>query len=92
MGSHSWYEKSSYCGFENLLVSSYKEGYFDIICPICGYSRWTEEKIPQAKDVELAKRTLTEMSTKERENLVELYHEENISLIVRLKGKLSNQE
>ncbi len=72
MGSHDWFEQCPYCGFENMLVSSYSGIYFDVICPICGYARWTEEKIPQAEDVELAKRTLRAMSAEEKENVIEL--------------------
>ena len=91
MGSHTWFEQCRYCGFEYMLVSSYSGIYSDVICPICGYARWTEEKIPNTEDVELVKRTLREMSTEERENVIELYHEENVPLIARLRGKPLNQ-
>ena len=91
MGLHSWHDECPYCGFENMLVSSYRDIYFDVICPVCGYSRWTEEKIPHAQDVELAKQMLKEMSGEERENVIELYHEENVSLIARLKDEPPKQ-
>ena len=70
-----------------MLVSSYRNIYFEVICPICGYARWTDEKIPNAEDVELAKRTISEMKVEEIENVIESYHEENVPLIARLKDE-----
>ena len=87
MASHNWFEECPYCGFEKMLVSSYRDIYFEVICPICGYARWTDEKIPNAEDVELAKRTISEMKVEEIENVVESYHEENVPLIARLKDE-----
>ncbi|MFQ6113823.1 MAG: hypothetical protein ACE5NG_07000, partial [bacterium] len=81
-----------YCGFENMLISSNGSTYFDVICPICGYARWTEEKIPKTVNIELATRILRKMSTEEKENVIESYYEENIPLIARLKDKSPNQD
>jgi len=55
MGFHNWSERCAYCGFENMSVSSDGGFYFEAKCPVCGYERWTEEKIPENADVELAK-------------------------------------
>ena len=46
MGFHNWSERCAYCGFENMSVSSDGGFYFEAKCPVCGYERWTEEKIP----------------------------------------------
>jgi hypothetical protein len=92
MSSHSWYDQCRFCGFENMLVSNYSGIYFEVICPICGYTRWTEERIPQVEDIELAKQRLREMNVEERENMIELYYEDNVSLISRLKYEPPNQE
>ncbi len=91
MGSHNWFDKCPYCGFENMLVSSNRDVYFEIVCPVCGYSRWTEENIPHVDDIELARRTIREMNDKEREGVIELYHEENVPLITRIKDKPPDQ-
>lgn len=85
MGSHVWVEKCPYCGFEEMIVSSYDSLYFKGICPICGYARWTEEKVPDNYDIELAKSKLAKMNAKEKHEAVELYHEEHVPLIARLK-------
>lgn len=92
MGSHVWAGQCPYCGFEEMIVSSYDSLYFEVSCQICGYSRWTEEKVPDNFDVELAKRALSEMGAKEKQKAVELYREDNIPLIARLKGKFLNEE
>lgn len=91
MGSHQWTEQCPYCGFENMLVSWYDSLYSNIACPVCGYARWTEEKIPPAEDIELAKRTIREMSMEEMERVTELFYEENTPLITRLKDKPPEQ-
>jgi len=91
MGFHNWFEQCPCCDFENMLVSSYRDIYFDVICPVCGYSRWTEEKIPQNEDIELAKETIREMNSEERESVIELYREKNVPLIDLQKDKPLNQ-
>jgi hypothetical protein len=68
-----------------MIVSSYDNSYFDVTCPICGYLRWTEERVPEIHDIELAKHKLAEMDAKERNKAIEQYYEDNISLIARLK-------
>ena len=91
MGSHTWEDRCPYCGFEKMCVSSYDSLHFEAICPICGYERWAEEKIPQTEDIELAMRTISEMNSEEKENVVESYHEKNVPLIVRLKDNPRNR-
>jgi len=87
MGSHIWVEQCLYCGFEEMVVSSYNSLYFEVSCPICGYARWTEEKVPDNHDIELAKHALDEMDDKEKQETVELYWDDRISLVARQKGK-----
>ena len=87
MGSHNWTQQCPYCGFEKMIVSTYGNFHFEIACPICGYGSWTEDKVPDNYDIELAKRKLTEMDTKEKEEATELYYEDNTPLITRLKRK-----
>jgi hypothetical protein len=70
-----------------MIVSSYDAIYFEAICPMCGYERWTEERIPDEQDVELVKRKLTEMNADEKQKAIELYYEDNIPFITRLKRK-----
>ena len=92
MGSHVWEEKCPCCGFEEMTVSSYDALYFEATCPICGYTRWMEEKVPDNYDVELAKRKLAEMDDEEKEEATELYHEDGIPFIARLKrAKIFNE-
>jgi len=69
------------------------DGYLNLemSCPICGYARWTEEKIPNAEDVEAAKLIIATISDEEKEKVVELYHEERVPHIVRLKDKYPNK-
>ncbi|MCL5074195.1 MAG: hypothetical protein M1136_00875 [Chloroflexi bacterium] len=86
MGSHVWAEQCPYCGFEDMIVSSYDSFYFEIACQICGYARWVEERVPDNHDVELAKRALSEMDAEEKQKAMQLYGEDNIPLIARLKG------
>jgi len=91
MSSHQWTDRCPYCGYENMLVSIQGSIYIDITCPICGYSLWTEEKTPHAKDIELAKQTLQKLSTEEKEGLVELFHEENVPFVTLLREKPRNK-
>jgi uncharacterized Zn finger protein (UPF0148 family) len=84
MGSHTWFSQCPHCGFEKMIVSSYDNSYFDAACPICGYSRWTEEKVPKTQDIELAKRTLSEMDNKQRDKALDQYYEDDIPVIARL--------
>lgn len=92
MGSHVWVEQCSYCGFEEMIVSSYNSLYFEVTCPICGYAKWTEERVPDNHDIELAKRELAEMGAEEKQKAMEQYCEDNIPLIARLEGKFPNEE
>ena len=92
MGSHTWTEQCPYCGFEEMMVSTYDTLDFEIICQICGYTKWPEQKAPDSSDVELAKRALSEMDAKEIQKAVELHYEDNIPLVVRLKGKFLNKD
>lgn len=62
MGLHTWTAQCPYCSFEEMIVSNGDAIYFEIICPICGYERWTEEKISDNHDIELVKRKLSGMS------------------------------
>ena len=61
MGSHVWAAQCPYCGFEEMIVSSYDSLYFEVSCQICGYAIWTEERLPNDHDVQLAKRALSKM-------------------------------
>ncbi|MFH1773847.1 MAG: hypothetical protein ABH874_02675 [Methanobacteriota archaeon] len=87
MGSHTWAEQCTYCGFEEMIVSTYDSFYFEAACPICGYARWTEEKMPDNHDIELAKQALGKMDDKEKQKLVELYEDDCIPLVARQKRK-----
>jgi hypothetical protein len=85
MGSHNWMVQCPYCGFDEMPVSSCDTNYFEMGCPICGYARWTEEKVPDNYDVKLAKHKLVGMSTEEKQKAAELYYEDKIALVSRLK-------
>lgn len=85
MGSHVWAEQCTCCGFEEMTVSSYDGLYFEVACQICGYARWTEERMPSDHDVQLAKRALSRMDDEEKRKALELYCEDNIPLVARLK-------
>lgn len=87
MGSHVWMSRCPHCGFAKMLGSSYDSIYFEGECPICGYKIWTEETVPESYDVELAKRSLIEMTAEEKDRAIEQYYEDNIPLIVRLKKR-----
>jgi len=90
MGCHVWLEQCPYCGFEEMMVSTYDTLDFEIICQICGYTKWPEQKVPDSSDVELAKKALSEMDAKEKQKAVELYYADSIPLIARLKGESPN--
>lgn len=85
MGSHVWPGQCPYCGFEEMVVSSYDSLYFEASCQICGYARWTEEKVPDDHDVQLAKQALGKMDDGEKQKALALYDEDNIPLVARLK-------
>jgi len=85
MGYHIWTQQCPCCDFEEMIVSTDNNFHFEIACPICGYKSWTEDKLPDFCNVELAKRKLMEMSLKEKEEAIELYHKNNLSLVDRLK-------
>lgn len=91
MGSHVWVEQCPCCGFEEMIVSSYDSLYFEVTCRICGYARWTEERVPDNHDVQLAKRALGKMDDEEKGKALELYCEDNIPLVARLKENLLNK-
>jgi len=86
MGSHNWTVECPECGFEEALSSSFNE-LLELICPICGYKRWVEQRTPSPDDVQLAKRCVSEMSYKEKMDAVESFNETGLPLIVRLKEK-----
>lgn len=87
MGSHTWAEQCAYCGFKEMIVSTCDSFYFEAACPICGYARWTEEKVPDNHDIELAKQALSKMDDKEKQETMELYEDDNIPLVARRKRK-----
>ena len=91
MGCHVWLEQCQYCGFEEMIVSSYNNLYFEVTCQICGYVKSTEEKVPDSHDVELAKQALSKMGTAEKQKMVELYDDDNIPLVARLKDEFPPQ-
>jgi hypothetical protein len=91
VGSHVWVEECPYCGFEDVVVSSYNGLYFEVACQICGYARWTEDRVPDNHDAELAKRALSKMGDKEKRKAVELYCEDNIPLVARLRQDCPNE-
>ncbi len=92
MSSHGWTDQCPYCGFDGMSVSSYGRLLFEVSCQICGYAAWTQEKIPENRDVEQAKLALSKMGTVQQKKAAELYEEDGIPLIARLKGKLSNEQ
>jgi hypothetical protein len=85
MGSHSWFSQCPHCDFEEMIVSSCSDFYFDANCPICGYSRWTEERVPEIKDIELAKNKVKEMDDSQKDKAMEEYYQDNIPFITRFK-------
>jgi len=86
MGSHVWAEQCPCCGFEEMIVSSDGHMYIEVACQICGYRRWTEERVPNAHDIKKAKRILSKMDDKEKLKAKELYCNNNTPLIDRLRG------
>ncbi len=86
MGSHIWTDKCPYCGFEKMVVSCYNQD-FEVMCQICGYEKWTEEKIPKHHDVELAKLALSKITDEEKEKVIEAYYDDRTPLVVRIKAK-----
>jgi uncharacterized Zn finger protein (UPF0148 family) len=66
--------------------------YFEIICPMCGYTRWVEEKLPDEHDLELVKQSLAKMSYEERQKTAELCYEEGVSFVDRLKNLSENHQ
>jgi hypothetical protein len=68
-------------------VSSLNGEYIDVACPICGYSRWTEEKMPTPKEVQLSKDRLNLMNMREKEKAVNLFYKRRTPLVSRLKNK-----
>lgn len=87
MGSHTWVERCPYCDFDKVPVSSYDCIHFEVMCPICGYARWTEEKVPDNYGIELAKQTLDKMGDKEKQRALDQYEDDHIPLIARQKEK-----
>jgi len=87
MGSHVWEGQCPYCGFEEMIFSSYDSFYFEINCQICGYSKWTEEKVPDNQDVVLAKQAMNKMGSKEIQKAINLYYKDNTPLVARLKKR-----
>jgi uncharacterized Zn finger protein (UPF0148 family) len=85
MGCHQWIEQCSYCGFEEMNISSDGFFYLEAFCPICGYEKWTEEKIPDDQNVQAAKRTLSGMSNEEKQKAIDLYYEDGLSFVKRVK-------
>ena len=92
MGSHVWTDRCPFCNSEEMTISVYSNFYFEIICPMCGYTRWVEEKLPDEHDVGLVKQSLAKMSNEERQKTVELYYKYGVALIDRLRGLNENDE
>jgi len=88
MSSHTWFSECPHCRFEKMIVSSNGSLYIEVSCPICGYLLWTEEKVPDNHDIELAKHKITKMDIKETDKAVEQFYEDNIPLISRSKARL----
>lgn len=85
MSSHVWTDQCPSCGFEGMSVSSNGRLLFEVRCQICGYAAWTQETIPENLDVVQAKLALREMSTIQQEKAAELFEEDGIPFIARLK-------
>jgi hypothetical protein len=91
MGSHVWVERCPYCGFEEMVVSTYDSLYFEVTCQICGFAKWTEERVPDDRDVQVAKQALGKMDDEEKQKALEIYYEDNIPLVARLKESYLNE-
>lgn len=83
MGTHTWNEDCPACDFGGMIVSVDRDTYFGADCPVCGYRRWTEEKMPDAEQLELAKKLLSEMSAEQLEQVLVECDEEGIALVER---------
>lgn len=90
MSSHVWASQCPYCGFVGMSVSNYGKFLFEISYQICGYVAWTQENIPKNRDAERAKLALRKMNTVQQKEAMELYEEDGIPFIARLKGKPTN--
>jgi len=84
MGMHTWTDKCPYCGFEEMFVSADNNDNFEIACQICGYTKWTEEKIPDNKATKFAVQTLSKMDEDEKQKAIDLFNDDRIPLVVRL--------
>lgn len=89
MGTHVWTDRCDHCGFEDMQVSTYDSFYHDVVCQICGYRRWTEERTPSHADIDLAKQALRGMSNSAKERAVMQHEEDGIPLVVRLRNASS---
>jgi len=92
MGSHVWADQCPYCGFEEMIVSSDGRMYIEAACQLCGYRRWTEERVPNGHDIEKAKRILSKMHDKEKLRTKEQYCNNNVPFIDRLGGNCERKE
>ena len=85
MGCHQWIEQCAHCGFKEMNISSDGFTYVEALCPICGYEKWTEERIPDTQTVQSAKQILSFMSGEEKEKAIDLYYEDGIPFAKRVK-------
>jgi len=85
MGYHSFAHRCPYCDFEEMIACT--DGYLNLemSCPICGYMRWTEEKAPKVQDIEFAREKAAKMDAEEKQKAIDMYYEDNIPLVTRLK-------
>jgi uncharacterized Zn finger protein len=83
MGYHSWAYICPYCNFEEMNVCTDGYLHLEMSCPICGYVRWTEEKIPELHYVKLAKEKVAQMDAEEKQKAIDMYCEDNIPLVAR---------
>lgn len=90
MSIHTWTDRCPYCGFGGMSICSYGKLLFEVSCQICGYTAWTQEKIPENRDVEQAILALSRMDSAQQKRAVELYEEDGIPLIARPEQKLQN--
>lgn len=89
MGFHTWVEKCPCCGFEEMTVAGSADFHFEAQCPICGYAKWSEEKFPKIRDIQVAKDLLTQLPPDRIQESIELYQEDSIPLVERVKKELS---
>jgi hypothetical protein len=83
VGSHVWTDQCPCCAFEKMNVSTYDSLHFDVTCQICGYKRWTEERIPPRHDIYLAKQLLRNMDHSGKERAIIQHSEDGIPLVIR---------